>query len=174
VTLHQFTIVVSTIPTEEQLDAIAEHYDDLGVETNPREGRAYVTVDRRTESLAKAILTAVRDVESVGLEPIQIEDDDWVTLGEIADRIGRSREAVRLWATGNQGPGGFPPPINPGRKTLFYSWAEVAPWLRERMGLNIPEVEPVLALANHYLRTRTLEQRVNQPDVAELRPLVAA
>jgi predicted DNA-binding transcriptional regulator AlpA len=174
VTLHQFTIVVSTIPTAEQLDAIAEHHGDLGVETSPRQGHAYITVDRRTDSLAKAVMTAVRDVESVGLQPVRIEDDDSVTLGEVADRIGRSRETVRLWATGKQGPGGFPPPVNPGRKTLFYSWAEVAPWLRQQIGLNIPEVEPVLALANHYLRTRSLEQRVNQPDVEELRPLVAA
>lgn len=172
-TLHQFTIVVSTVPTDEQVDAIFERFDGYGVETSAREGIGYITVDRRTDSLAKAVMTAVQDVESVGLQPIGIEDDDWVTLGEIADRIGRSREAVRLWATGKQGPGGFPPPINPGRKTLFYSWAEVAPWLRQ-MGLNIPEVEPVLALANHYLRTRSLEQRVNQPDVEELRPLVAA
>jgi hypothetical protein len=172
VTPQQFTIVVDQVPTDEQVDAIFGRFDDLGIGGSPRKGIGYVAVHRSAPSLAEAIASAVRDVESVGLRPVRIDDDNSVTLGEIADRIGRSREAVRLWSTGQQGPGGFPPPTNPGRSTSFYSWAEVAPWLRERMGLDVPDVEPVLAAANLALQLRSLAPRIQQMDV--IQKLVAA
>jgi hypothetical protein len=70
------------------------------------------------------VARAVRDVEKTGLTALRIDTEDACTLANIGERIGRSREIVRLWSTGKQGPGGFPPPINPGRDTLFYSWAE--------------------------------------------------
>lgn len=77
-----------------------------------------------------SLLAVVRAVESVGLRAVRLVDDDWVTLGGIADRLGCTRERVRLWSVGRLGPGGFPPPLNPGQQTLFYSWYAVATWLR--------------------------------------------
>jgi len=177
VKLHRFTIVVSTNATDEQIDAIFEQSGgDLGVGGNPRTGTGYVTVDRRAGSLAEAIDTALHDVESVGLRPVRIASEDYVTLGEIADRIGRSREAVRLWATGRKGPGGFPPPINPGenRGTTIYSWAEVAPWLREKMGLDVPDAEPDLVMASHLLEARAMVPYVSPVTITRLRKYAPA
>lgn len=171
--VHRFTIVVDHEPTDDQVDTIFERFDDLGVGGSPREGIGFVSVDRRAESLSAAIESAVRDVESVGLRPMRIDDENHVTLGDIADRIGRSREIVRLWSVGRQGPGGFPPPVNIG-DTSFYSWAEVSVWLRERMGFNVPEVDPVLVAANHALQIRTLAPRIQRTDVDAVRRLMAA
>ncbi|MEJ3749662.1 hypothetical protein WEI85_41185 [Actinomycetes bacterium KLBMP 9797] len=124
-----------------------------------------VTVRREAESLAEAIPPAVRDLEAVGLRPYRIEADDWVTLAEIGARIGRSREIVRLWATGRYGPGGFPPPLNPGRDTSFYSWTEVAQWLRQRMGQHVPDDQPTLVAMNLALQLRRVASRVERMDL---------
>lgn len=103
-----------------------------------------------------AILDCVKRCENLGLpQPIRVYTDDWVTIGEIAARADRSRETVRLWSLGRAGPGGFPPPLNPGSETLFYSWAEIVPWLR-LAGRNIPRVEPVLPAMNLALQLRHL------------------
>jgi hypothetical protein len=158
--LQQFTILVDQLPTDEQVDAIVDRFPDLDIGRSPRKPIGHIYVDREAGSLEAAIGSALRDVESIGLRPIQIEEDGIVTLEEIADRIATPRETVRRWATGVQGPGGFPTPTNPGRATAFYRWVEVAAWLRERMELGVQEVEPVLVVANHILQLRTLAPRV--------------
>ena len=111
-------------------------------------------------SLTEAVVGAVRAVEATGLRVLRVDADDWVTAGDVARRIGRSRETVRLWAAGRMGPGGFPPPLNPGRDTTFYSWAEVHAWLRHRGGLDLPDDEPVLVAANLVVQLRALLRRV--------------
>jgi hypothetical protein len=57
--------------------------------------------------------------------------EDLVSVPEIAQRALRSREAVRLWAAGKRGAGGFPDVVwqSPGGER-FWSWAEVARWIR--------------------------------------------
>ena len=111
--------------------------------------------------MAEAIASAVRNVESTGMVVLRVVDEDLWTLGDIADRIGRSREAVRRYATGARGPGCFPPPANPDREgTVFYRWSEVAPWLREKLGLDIPDPDPALVVANLILQARQYRHRV--------------
>lgn len=80
-------------------------------------------VRRTADNLAEAIVSAVEDLEKQGVQPVRLVTDDWVTLADIARRVGRSRENVRLWSIGRYGPGGFPSPVNPGLNTAFYSWA---------------------------------------------------
>lgn len=165
VLLRQFTILVDQLPTAEQVGALAERFDDLGVGRNPRKAIGHVYVDRRARSTEEAILSAVQDVESVGLRPIRVEGNSTVTVEEIADRIGETREAVRRWSAGKQGAGRFPYPLNPGGDTPFYDWADVVTWLRERMDLDVPEVETVLAAANIALKLRGLAPQVERVDL---------
>ena len=57
-------------------------------------------------------------------------DQDLVAATDIANRIERSREVVRLWSMGERGPGGFPTPlgtVNGGRRV--WDWASVNEWL---------------------------------------------
>jgi hypothetical protein len=53
--------------------------------------------------------------------------------------------------------------LNPGSETSFYSWAEVAPWLR-RAGYDVPSEEPVLAAMNLALQLRHLAPRLSRID----------
>jgi hypothetical protein len=57
-------------------------------------------------------------------------------MSEIAERAGLSREAIRLYAQGKRGPGGFPAPIaSLHQKSPLYRWSGVAAWLaRVRSG----------------------------------------
>ena len=171
--LHQFTLVVDSNPTDDQIDLLFETESQPGITCSPRTNSGEVQFSIRNDgTLAEAIARGIHEVESVGLRPVRVVGEDWVTLGEIAERVGRSREGVRLWATGKVGPGDFPPVLNPhpGPDTSFYSWAEVGPWLRERMGMDIPDEEPLLAAANLALQLRALAPRITQMSV--LRDLI--
>lgn len=151
--VHRFLILLARPAADGQLDTLA------GIEVLPD---GSIHVERRGRSLAAVVVAVVRDLEAVGLRPVRVCDGDWVTLAEVGDRIGRSRENVRLWAAGKYGPGGFPPPLNPGKQTTFYSWDEVSLWLRERMDFDLPDCEPVLVAMNLALQLRNLMPRLGE------------
>lgn len=110
------------------------------------------------------VVRAVRCFEAMGLRPVRLDADDWVTLADIADRVGRSRETVRLWSTGRLGRGDFPAPLNPGRDTTFFSWVEVAAWLYAgQPGSTGARDEPVLAALNLALQLRRLLPWLSRP-----------
>jgi hypothetical protein len=160
VELQEFVLVVAGVPR----NAVLRSHRGLAPAPGPRDGVGAVVVRRHASDLAEAVAAAVRDVESVGLRPMRVAAGDWVTLADVAARIGRSREIVRLWSTGRQGPGGFPPPLNPGCDTSFYSWVEVASWLRRRLGYDLPDEEPVLVAMNLALQLRRLAPRITRMD----------
>ena len=125
-------------------------------------------------------------LEARGQYPLCLDADDWLTLQDIAKRVGISREVVRLWSVGACGPGGFPPPLNPKRDTSFYSWAEVSGWIRDHTRHDPgPDEEPVLVAMNLALQLRRLLPRLSQPEailnliqpsatVSDLSPVSAA
>ena len=91
---------------------------------------AFGEFTRSAESFADAVESAIHDVESVpGLVVRRIEPDDLVTLSEIAERLGRTRESVRLLAAGKRGRGDFPPPVSHLRSRFrLWRWSDVAVW----------------------------------------------
>ena len=97
-TPYQFTVIVASVPTAAQVHALLALGDGTRVVRNPREGIARVRFRRHRPDLADAVVSAVRDVEAVGLRAVRLLEHDWVTLADVADRVGRSREAVRLWS----------------------------------------------------------------------------
>jgi hypothetical protein len=125
-------------------------------------GVPIVEFDREANTLAEAIASAVRDLQAVGLDAVRVLDEDLVTLADVADRLNQSRESVRRYATGDRGPGGFPPPVNPARDgTLFYRWSEVAPWVRDGLNLAVTDANPTLVMANLLLQARSVAGRVD-------------
>lgn len=124
-----------------------------------------VTARREASSLAEAVVSVIEDLEAISLQPVRVCAGDWLTLADIAARIGRSREVVGLWSIGRQGPGGFPPPLNPGRDTRFFSWTEVSRWLRRRMGYEFPAAGVDLVVANLLLQARRLAPQTRDREV---------
>lgn len=110
-TTYTFKIAMKRPPTDVELDQLFEAGCDdavFGVER----GLPMATFDRDDETLADAIASAVRALESAGMISLRVIDEDVLTLADIADRIGQSREPIRRYATGERAAGGFPPPIS--------------------------------------------------------------
>ena len=140
---------------------------DAGIETGPL--GAVADFDREAASLAHAIASAARDIEKVpGLRAVGVRCDNMVNLLGIARRAGVSREAVRLWATGKRGVGGFPKPalISSGGEQIW-DWLEVAPGIerhqqrdRDSSVGEIEELLVTLANVNEKLRIFRTADRV--------------
>lgn len=93
-------------------------------------GAGLAEVDREAPTLLEAVLTAIRQVESVaGLRVTRVEDDQLVTLAEIAERTGRTREAARQWSEGITRQGFPPPALRADARSKLWRWADVAAWL---------------------------------------------
>jgi len=115
----------------------------LGVE----DGVAYIDFSREAATFPAAVSTAIQQVESV-LDThcvVRIEPDELVTLAEISTRVGRTRESIRLLASGRRGQGQFPLPLR-GAKTRprIWRWSEVAPWLSGH-GISVHEQDVLKA-----------------------------
>ncbi len=133
-TSYEFILKLNREVTDDELDALYKAgCDDAAIETGPM--GAVADFDREAPSLAHAITSAARDIEKVpGLRAIGVRCDNMVNLQGIADRVGVSREAVRLWASGKRGLGGFPKPLmlTTGGEQIW-DWAQVAPWVEEHL-----------------------------------------
>ena len=151
---YEFTLRLDRAVTEDEADALYGVFHDGSIMTGA--DRSEIEFTRDADGWAHAIGSAVRDVESVpGLHVIGVGQEDLVSLLEIAHRTKRSREAVRLWATGKRGPGGFPPPDwqSPAGER-FWSWPDVAYWVRLNLNLAV-EVEPEeMRWADEVLKAR--------------------
>lgn len=141
---------------------------EANVEHGP--GGVHVTVEREAETLTRAITTAMRDIETVpGLRVAGVAHEDGVTLADIARRAGRTRESIRLYATGRRGPGGFPAPdwvSSAGDK--FWSWAEVGSWLADHVGVTVELTQHELVAADRMLAARAALRDEDEADRAEL------
>jgi hypothetical protein len=158
---QRFRLILDRKPTDDELDLLFEAgCDDAGFERGPRGASA--SFNREAPTLAGAVASAIQDVESTGLRVTGVVERDLWTVDDIADRIGRSREAVRRYTTGERGPGGFPHPFDPEPRDryVFYRWSEVAPWLREKLGLDVEDPDPTLLVANSILQARKHRDRV--------------
>jgi hypothetical protein len=171
--LRQFVLVVPGEPSEEQVELLLDANDDACIETDPPSGEAWISFDREAPSLVDAIVTGVRDLRCAGLEPARVrDDDDVVTLGVIAQRVGRSETAVRAWADGLIGPGNFPPPIVEHARRPCYRWSEVEPWLKVHFGYKAPDAAATLRAVNLALELRALTPDVDR--MAAIRRLLTS
>ncbi|MGA3220011.1 MAG: hypothetical protein ABSE77_13190 [Acidimicrobiales bacterium] len=79
--------------------------------------------------------------------PLRV-DQDLVSVSDIARRVGRTRESVRLLVDGKRGPGRFPPPIGVvGDGTRVWPWSVVLEWSDKVLGVDLGEnaVPPLTA-----------------------------
>ena len=118
------------------------------------------------------MISAIEDVEGagVGLRATRVEPDELVTAGEVASRSGLSREAIRLYALGKRGPGGFPRPVAAlQQKSPLYRWSDVAAWLDRLPGgtkrLDTAEADSI-AFLNAALDLRRLAASVPDAEAA--------
>ncbi len=154
---HDFTLVIDRPITEDETDRLFE--TTAGDATPERTTqRTLLHFVREAPSLAVAIASAVLDVEQAGLTTAGVGSNDLVDLSEIATRVGRSHESVRLLAAGKRGTGGFPAVQNG-----LYSWALVRAWFAgydpEAVGSPTEDqlvYDRMIVAADHVVRARSL------------------
>ncbi|MDX6680278.1 MAG: hypothetical protein QOG94_317 [Solirubrobacteraceae bacterium] len=121
---HTFTLTLSGDPTP-HIDALFEAGCDDAT-FGAVDGAWFGDFDRVAHSLAEALSGAIAAVESTGLRVLRVGPDDLVTATQIADRLGRSRESVRLLIAGRRGPGNFPAPVmHLDRRSRLWRWSDV-------------------------------------------------
>ena len=100
---YEFTLILSDVQelTRKVLDAFYEAGCDDAL-IGMRDGVAYAEFCREADSFREAVLSAIRDVESAGVDAKveHIEPDEFVTMSEIARRLNITREGVRKTGVG--------------------------------------------------------------------------
>lgn len=131
-TEHHFTLVLA--PDQGLEDGTAmEALGDAGA-TDATIGRGpdgvwTAVFDREGATFEEALKSAIHDVRSARLVVRHVEPDDLVTQAEIADRLGRTSESIRLLASGQRGDGSFPSPaVRTTNRGSLWRWSEVAVW----------------------------------------------
>jgi hypothetical protein len=122
---HQFRVWLDREPAEAEIEALGSVCDDAGLSYG--NGMGELDFDRAAASFADAVFSAIADVEgSTRLHVTAIEADPLVSVMDIAERAGRTREAVRQAINGLRARR-FPPPVNgAGARHRLWRWSEVA------------------------------------------------
>ena len=133
------------------------------------DGVAFADFARDAPSAQTAILSAIDQVESAvpTVRVIRVEPDDLVNASDIAERLGRTRESVRLLIAAERGPGGFPAPISHLKaRGRLWRWADVARWARDALDVEMPEAEAAVFVAalNDALDLRRLSPELEEDD----------
>jgi len=130
-------------------------------------GLLYLEFSRSATSLEDAIISAINDVRkaNIGAEVLRVDECNLVTASEIARRIGRSRQLVHQYMTGQRGPGGFPPPeCHLTDHAPLWAWCAVSYWLvqnnllRQEESRNAEVVEAI----NNWLESARQRHRYPQ------------
>jgi hypothetical protein len=121
------------------------------------DGTWYAEFDRSAPALLDAVASSIAAIESIpGLSVVRVEPDDLVTAAEIAARLGRSRESVRLLIAGERGPGGFPAPVSHVRtRYKLWRWSDVAAWLSREDDQHVVRQARLVAATNAALELRS-------------------
>jgi hypothetical protein len=137
-------------------------------------GVVFADFSREADDPLVAVLSAIRQVEDapLGAKVIRTEPDDIVTIADIAKRLHRTNESIRLLVTGQRGPGRFPAPTTriSSRRSRVWRWSDVVSWFsnyeNSREISSMAEYSAKLALVNDLLRSREHLQN-DDPGVRE-------
>ena len=174
--LHHFTLIVEGPDLQDDacIDMLFEAGCDDGT-VGRADGIQYIDFDRDAPSFDEAVLSAVTDVERVaGAEVVRVADAGLVSMTDIAARIGRTRESVRLLVTGARGPGGFPPPVtDPRGRYRLWRWSDVAQWLTTQLGEGTLPDDCAAMAVNASLELRRQRRNLTPTGRKTLRVLAA-
>lgn len=146
-----------------QMDRLYGKLD--GVTVEDRAELALVTMWLEAPNADEAVTDAIASVESaVPSTTVRQLDADLVAALDIAERLDRSKESIRLWSTGARGPGGFPAPVGivgGVNATRVWAWSDVFWWLAQHQpelldGMPLPVPTPLVALRNAMLMNKQI------------------
>lgn len=181
-TTYDFTLVLAGGPP----DLLERHIDDFydaGCDDalfGERDGVVYADFSREAAGLAMAVSSAIRDVEGIadGVTVARVEPGALVTIADIAERLERSEESVRLLIVGKRGPGRFPDPVARvgRRKSRLWRWTDVLSWMDRwhNASAGRDRDASVIEAINGALAYRWASASLQESELREIAPLVAS
>lgn len=141
---YQFTLLLDGVNSDTPglEDSLFESGCDDALIKN-KSGLVYLDFDRESSSLEQAIVSAINDVETAGINArvTSIEPEHLVNLSDIGERLTLTRQAVSLYVLGKRGKGDFPHPvIKIHSKSALWKWSAVAQWFYEQGKINNPSI----------------------------------
>jgi hypothetical protein len=142
--MHQIAlrVVGVDIHNRSSTDSVAQANPKCAINWHAIDGVILAIVRTVSRDYIEQVASVARSIREVFPESrVRGVDPDLVGITDIANRVDVTREAVRLWAKGERGPGGFPAPVSSisrgdkGASTLIWEWYEVSEWLAEHIGL---------------------------------------
>lgn len=128
--IFQFTLVLKKVP--ESIDNLEDSLFEAGCDDaliNFRNGAVYLDFDREASSLEEAVVSAIKNIQSIDAEVVSVAPDNLVTESEIAKRLPVARQTVSLWIKGERRES-FPHPVmRLAEKSPLWKWNEVIVWL---------------------------------------------
>ena len=118
------------------------------------DGHPALDVDREASTLLDAIASSITQAESVaGIQVMRVEGEELVSQADIAERTGRSRQAVNHWIKRDADRSGFPEPAyGTSTRSPLWRWGDVQSWLEP--DADTDDRGRIIALANATLLTR--------------------
>jgi predicted transcriptional regulator len=133
---YSFSIVVGgkRITTDDDLFDVSDALYEAGCsDSHPAayNGTLYVNFTRNSESYAKAVMSAIADIESVpSLICLSVDIGDIVSLSDAAELSGTTKAALSRYSKGSRGAGDFPTPLlRVDSSRPLWSWSDIAEWL---------------------------------------------
>ncbi len=175
---YDFTLILE-LEGGELTDEMLEAFHEAGAADaliGQCTGIPYADFSREAGDILEAVVSAIQTIEKagVGSRVARVEPDDLVTIADIARRMTRTNESIRLLIRGERGPGDFPAPatrVGAGRSRVW-RWAEVVEWFRRyetnRDVGGTTRYWSVIALVNDFLRQRSYLNRTD-PTSMEVR-----
>lgn len=142
-------LLVDEVP-EGIVDEIIDTFE--GTTGHDHTGSAFVNGFVEAPTFLDAVESFSRWLEERGCVPQRV-DLDLATRGDIARRLGATRQAAANWAAGRRG-AGFPTPFNPVSGGVWL-WGDVVAWAIEHGRLPpetpLPPQAEAVTLANSFL-----------------------
>ncbi|RAY15133.1 hypothetical protein DPM19_10420 [Actinomadura craniellae] len=164
---YDFELILSRPFYEAELDPLFQRTHGAVTVGFVREGQqagrpGQAGADWQAPSLAVAMMDVIAHIEASapGLRVLRVEADPLLSMHEIAERVGRSVESVRLCIKGARGPGHFPAAETSTPRHRLWRWSHVADWY----GIQDPQIleaGPTSQAVNGWLALREVV-----PDVA--------
>ena len=162
---YNFCLLISPPTVDEETAADRLYASGCGDAMFSVSGGIYeVEFDREAATLKDAVTSAMRDVKvaNIGARVLRVVPDDLVNANTIAERSGKTRQAVSLWIRGERGTD-FPAPITRVGQSPIWSWLTIAKWLQDRGEVESTVVEEALVISE---ANRVLELE-SQPPLAK-------
>ena len=150
---HNFMLILDGPIDEATSDLIYEAgLDDAAI--TAFDGHPALDVDREAPTLLDAITSAVTQAESVtDIHVLRVEGEELVSQADIAERTGRSRQAVNHWINRDADSSGFPDPAyGTTTRSPLWRWTDVQSWLEP--DVQTDDRSRIVALVNATLLAR--------------------